>query len=123
MIADRYVHSSLAYQSIELPLSWVAQLNARAPAADLTVYLRVAPEVAAARRQRRGEPDELFDALESQRRIAAAYDELLGTTPGLVERRVCDRVERVAVIDGEADQETIATNLSQLLDGELSGSE
>jgi dTMP kinase len=124
VIADRYVHSSLAYQSVDLPLAWVAELNRRAPAANLTIYLRVAPEVASARRQQRGEPDELYDALESQRRIAAGYDELLGTTPGqLVDRHLADRVDRVAVLDGEADQETVATNIWQLLAAELSRSE
>ncbi|PID39482.1 MAG: dTMP kinase [Proteobacteria bacterium] len=121
VIADRYVHSSLAYQSLDLPLSWVSQLNTHAPAADLTIYLRVSPEVAAERRRIRGEPDDLFDALESQRRIAAAYDQLLGRAPGQIERRGRGELHhRVAVVDGDRDQETIAANLSELLDAELS---
>lgn len=78
VICDRHVYSSLAYQGIDLPLPWVARINARALEPDLTVYLRIDPDVAAARRRSRGGPAELFDAAERQRAVSDAYDRLLG---------------------------------------------
>ena len=64
VVSDRYVLSSLAYQGMRLPLSWVETLNAAARPADLTLYLEVDPRTAARRRQGRGGAAELFDADE-----------------------------------------------------------
>jgi dTMP kinase len=73
VITDRYLLSSLAYQTITAERAWVAQLNAHARPADLTVLLDLPVEVAAARRQARGGQEELFDARELQERVAIAY--------------------------------------------------
>jgi dTMP kinase len=76
VVTDRYVYSSLAYQSLDLELSWVAQINSLAPEPDLTCYLRVDPRLARSRRDGRGDDDELFDADLLQQRIARRYDEI-----------------------------------------------
>jgi dTMP kinase len=73
VVSDRYVLSSLAYQSLDVPRDEVAAFNAAAPPADLTLLLDVPVEVAAARRQARGGPVELYDDEAVQRRVAAAY--------------------------------------------------
>jgi dTMP kinase len=47
VITERYLYSSLAYQSVSgLEMSWLREINAFAPEADLVVYLDVEPEVA-----------------------------------------------------------------------------
>ena len=76
VVTDRYVYSSLAYQSLDLELSWVAQINSLAPDPDLTCYLRVDPQLARSRRVGRGEGEEIFDADPLQQRIARRYDEI-----------------------------------------------
>lgn len=81
VVTDRYLSSSLAYQSVGLELSWVRSINARAPAPDLTIYLRIDPAVARSRRTARGEPEELFDDHGLQQQISARYDALLGSDP------------------------------------------
>jgi len=81
VVSDRYVFSSLAYQSLEHDLEWVKEINRHAGPAQLTVYLRVSPRLAAKRRGERGGPDELFDAELLQRQIAGRYDSLLGAGP------------------------------------------
>jgi dTMP kinase len=81
VVSDRYLASSLAYQSLDLELSWVREINSRAPAPDLTLYLRIDPALARARRGQRGEPEEIFDDHGLQLRISARYDELLGSSP------------------------------------------
>jgi len=78
VVTDRYVYSSLAYQSTTLPLEWVTTINERVPPPDLAIYLRVSPDVAASRRSQRSGPEELFDKDATQRRVTDLYDLLLG---------------------------------------------
>ncbi|HWI74198.1 MAG TPA: dTMP kinase, partial [Baekduia sp.] len=79
VVLDRYVDSSLAYQGAGrgLGVSEIAALNAFATGgltADLTFYLRVPPEVGAARR---GGEDRLEQAGEAFfARVVDAYDAL-----------------------------------------------
>jgi len=80
VVSDRYVYSSLAYQSQQQDLQWVAAINHLAPDPDLTVYLRTDPELARQRRARRGSAEEIFERDELQQQIAAKYDELLGSS-------------------------------------------
>ena len=77
VITDRYVYSSLAYQSLDVDLAWVAAINAHAPDPDLVVFLRVDPLTAASRIAARGSAREIFDTHDQQARIAARYDEIL----------------------------------------------
>lgn len=78
VVSDRYLLSSLAYQSLDCDLEWVRTINHAAPAPDLYVFLQVPAEVAFARVQRRAAEgaaaSERFDALELQRRVARLYD-------------------------------------------------
>jgi dTMP kinase len=78
VVTDRFVYSSLAYQSASLDPAWVAAINREAPEPDLTLYLRVDPEAARARRSARGGGEELFDGEQTQREVSARYDLLLG---------------------------------------------
>src|SRR5262249_14847135 len=61
VVSDRYDASSLAYQSVssgrggEKAVEWIRQLNKYALRPDLTIVLELAPELAAARREVRGE--------------------------------------------------------------------
>lgn len=80
VITDRYVYSSLAYQSVLLPERWVFAINARAPAALLTIYLRLDPQIAARRREARGQAAEIYETDPMQRAVAARYDRLLGSS-------------------------------------------
>ncbi len=103
----RYVLSSLVYQSQFVDVSFVREINARAPTADLTILIDVDPDVAAERRRVRGGPDELFDALELQRELAARYRHLSG--------------EHAVVVDGSGPvaqvTEAIETVLRQRVEG------
>jgi dTMP kinase len=93
VLLDRFVDSSLAYQGAGrgLGVAEIAELNRFATAGvvpDLTLYVRVAPEVGA----RRAAGD---DRMEQAGRaffaaVAAAYDALATAEPG-----------RIVVLDGE----------------------
>ncbi len=129
VVTDRYVYSSLAYQGLDLKLSWVAQINSLAPEPDLTCYLRVDPLLARSRRDGRGEGEEIFDADPLQQRIARRFDEIfesLGSggirpdppldPPGSGEiRAAVARCPRVKVLDGARTIEQLQQELQSLV--------
>ena len=77
VISDRYYHSSLAYQSLSLDFDFVAQLNAKFPAPDITVFLSLEPETSFARVQNRGLPAERFETLDRLRSISQSYSRVI----------------------------------------------
>jgi len=106
VLCDRYVLSSLAYQGASLPMAWVEQVNGYAVPTDLTLFVGVAPEVAARRRAARGGAAELFEADEAQRRIARQY-------VAAIRRRA--KKERIVHIDGEQGIEAVtAASLAEI---------
>lgn len=74
VVCDRYVPSSLAYQSLSLPYDRVYALNADFRVPDLTLFLRLDPDTALARIEARGGDRELFEHRDRLLRVAAAYD-------------------------------------------------
>lgn len=73
VVCDRYVWSSLVYQSLALPMEWVQDLNRHAKTPDLTILVDLQPELAAERLAREGRSREIFDHLEMQHRIRDGY--------------------------------------------------
>jgi dTMP kinase len=99
VISDRYDASSLAYQSVTSgstakggAVDWIRSLNRYARRPDLTIVLDVPADLAAARRQERGEPSQLYEQNEVQRALAAFYKDLARHLPD----------DRVIVIDASA---------------------
>ncbi len=74
VVCDRYVLSSLAYQTAAgVPIELVRQLNAPFPIPDLTVYFNLPVEIAAQRRAKRGQAQEIFEVDDFQREVAQLY--------------------------------------------------
>jgi dTMP kinase len=73
VMSDRYLMSSLAYQTLGVPRQDVVAYNARARRPDLTLFVDVPVEVAEARRARRGGAAEIFEERELQTRVRQAY--------------------------------------------------
>lgn len=108
VISDRYTLSSLAYQALTTgDPRWVATLNSRAPAPDVTILLKVVPEVAFARRASASHSREIFERAAFQRRVAAAYDKAVG----LLRRKG----ERVEVIDGGAPPDAVSAAIDAVV--------
>ncbi len=104
VVCDRYTLSSLAYQSLTTgDLDWVAAVNARARAPDLTLFLEVSPRTALRRRFAASAEREIFEVPAFQRRVARAYRRALA--------RVEAAGEAVAVVDGEAPAEAVTAAL------------
>ena len=102
VVSDRWYHSSLAYQGAGEERRWIGVLNSRARAPDLTLFLEVDPDAAAERRRLAGRPDELFDRIETQRRVAAGYREVVAELAGR---------ERIDVLDGTRGPDEIAADV------------
>jgi dTMP kinase len=98
VVSDRYLLSSLAYQSLTVDVEFVEAVNQRARTPDLTVFIDVPVEVAEARRLARGGQLELFDHRDTQLKVAAAYRRQ-------AERRRADR--SLVVVDGSLDAERV----------------
>jgi dTMP kinase len=99
VVSDRYYHSSLAYQGTGADRDWIGMLNARARRPDVTIFLKVRPDVAAQRRAAAGRTQELFEALHMQEEVDAGYRATIAElkTAG----------ERIEVVDGEASEDDV----------------
>jgi dTMP kinase len=99
VVCDRFADSTVAYQGAgrRLGVERVRELSDLATGRlepDLTILVRVDPEVAIAR----GAEQDRFEreGIEFQRAVAAAYDGIAAGNP-----------ERVEVIDGDGDVEAV----------------
>jgi dTMP kinase len=96
VVSDRYDASSLAYQSVSSgaesreAVEWIRSLNRYVRRPDLTVVIDLQSDVAAERRQRRGEAAQLYEQNEMQRALAVFYRNLAQHMPQ----------DRVAVVNG-----------------------
>ena len=99
VISDRYYHSSLAYQSLAIGLSAVAELNAPFLRPDLTLFLELETEVCLQRVTARGGAPERFEALDRLRAITDAYAAVVVTCRA--------QGERIARIDASGSMDEV----------------
>ncbi|HVH47102.1 MAG TPA: dTMP kinase [Labilithrix sp.] len=82
VVSDRYDASSLAYQSVssgrggEQAVEWIRTLNRHALRPDLTIVLDLPSDIAAIRREVRGEAAQLYEQNEVQHALAEFYRDL-----------------------------------------------
>ncbi|HVK84564.1 MAG TPA: dTMP kinase [Kofleriaceae bacterium] len=107
VVSDRWYHSSLAYQGTGADRDWITTLNARARRPDLTLFLSVRPEVAAARRVAAGRVQELFEDLRMQEDVAAGYKATIA--------ELTAQGERIEILDGEASPDAVFAAILNLV--------
>jgi dTMP kinase len=73
VISDRYYLSSFAYQSVELELDWVRELNKHCLQPDLTILLDVPVEICRERMEQERRHLELYEDVETLKRIRQNY--------------------------------------------------
>ncbi len=99
VVSDRWYHSSLAYQGTGADRDWIALLNARARKPDITLFLKVRPDVAAKRRAAARRTEELFEDLRMQQEVAAGYDATIAELKA--------QGERIEILDGEQTEDQV----------------
>ncbi len=108
VVSDRYLPSSLAYQSLDVPLDLVAALNQAFPVPDLLVFVRVPSHVGLARVAARGAPADRFEEAGALSRIAAAYEAVL--------LRLRSEGWPIAEVDGAASVEAVTAAIVAAID-------
>ncbi len=103
VISDRYLHSSLAYQTQDAEWDWVVTINKYAVQPDLVVFLDVAPEVAMSRIEGRGAGREIFENLGFQQHVMDAYHKALDLLAD----------ENKLIVNGEAPKEDVHSEILQ----------
>jgi dTMP kinase len=81
IISDRFKLSSLAYQSMDVSLKWVKEINKYAPEPDLTIFLDIDVDVALERIENGRDEKELFEEKAKLDNIAKNYRTLVSEIP------------------------------------------
>ncbi len=114
VVCDRYLMSSLVYQTLDCELSWVRTINRHARRPDLYLCVELPVEVAFARVKQRSDSGatvrERFDVPALQRAIAAAYRE-----------RRCDPdvADIVRVVNGDQTPQAVTAELLAAIEPHL----
>lgn len=112
VICDRYLLSSLSYQSLTLNSSWIEEINARAIQPDITVFIEVNPETSLTRIHTNRFQVDLFEKRSTLNQVMANYKEFIRQKKG--------KGETVLEINGELSinevTNKILTGLENLLD-------
>ncbi|MFW6343713.1 MAG: dTMP kinase [Sediminispirochaetaceae bacterium] len=108
VICDRYLFSSLAYQSTDRPFEEVWELNRYFPLPEDLVFLDITPEEGERRMDKRGNPREVYEKTELQQEIRENYYHVfsLYSNSGM----------RIHIFDGSLPQEELAESIRLKLD-------
>ncbi len=101
-VSDRYIFSSLAYQSIFCGAELPRLLNSPFPLPELLFYFKIDAETAISRVTKRGGQIEIYEKLDLQRKIAARFDEIIS------EYKLHEHEMRIVTIDAKDSLENIA---------------
>lgn len=107
VVCDRYLFSSLAYQSLFMEYDTVVGLNQYYPLPEYLFYIDLCPEECQKRMAARGEEAELFERLELQRKIEANYKKTLACLSGSDMKTI--------VIDGKGSIQDIHSQICTVL--------
>jgi len=102
VVSDRYLLSSLAYQSLDCDLEWIKIINREAPPPDLTILLDLPVEISLKRVSQRQLWPELFEKAEIQKRVRENYLRLA---------RELYSDQRIVVIDADKSIEEIGAQI------------
>lgn len=81
VISDRYLFSSLAYQSIGFDYNRVNELNAQFPYPELVIYIDTPLEACINRIDSRGEAKEIYEKCEYQKKVQENYEKVFSSLP------------------------------------------
>ena len=77
VISDRYLFSSLAYQSISCGEELPKLLNSAFPLPEILFFFEIDPEISLKRVDSRNEKKEIYEKIETQKKIALEYEKII----------------------------------------------
>lgn len=107
VICDRYLFSSLAYQSPECGFDFVYKTNSDYPLPEHLIFLSVPVEVCQSRLDKRGETEELFDAEEFQIKVDKNYHKAMEI--------YSDTKMKIHLIDGTKTPTDITNEIMEII--------
>jgi dTMP kinase len=116
VVSDRYLLSSLVYQSLHCAPDWVAAINGEAPPPSLTLLLDLPAESAMERLARRGlfEPAEIYETIEQQAKLRERY---------LEAARRLSLSQDIVVIDGSGEPAAVGAQIAAQVERRLKNRE
>jgi dTMP kinase len=105
VIADRYYHSSLAYQSVEAELPWIREINKNIVRPDLTLFLDVPPAICMKRMQSQRWHVELYEDQDNLEKVRMNF--LLTIEKSKAEG------ERIEIISGHQSPKDVHRDIVQ----------
>ena len=111
VVMDRYYFSSYAYNSLELPMEWVIEINSQAAELlrpDMTVFIDLSVDTAMERIQKNRGETELFEKRETLSRVREKYLEAF---------RMLRGQERTMTVNGDQPPESLARDILAGLKG------
>lgn len=78
-LSDRYLFSSLAYQSVSCGKDFPEHLNSLFPLPEILFYFKINPEISISRVTERGEKTEIYEKIEFQKKTASLYDQVINS--------------------------------------------
>ena len=81
VISDRYLFSSLAYQSIGFDYSRVVELNSQFPYPEYVIYIDTPVVDCISRIDSRGQAKEIYEKSEYQKKVHENYEKIFSTLP------------------------------------------
>jgi dTMP kinase len=112
VICDRYLLSTFAYQGLELPLSWLVEVNRHFRRPDLTIYLDVPADQARFRMRSARWAKDLYEDDWHLQQVRERYLELINM--GL------PQLGPIVRLDGTAQRSQITRRILEVLDEFLS---
>lgn len=109
VLCDRYYFSSYAYQSVDIPTSWVIEANSLVVSTlrpDCTIFIDVSPEVAMERINQNRSTTEIYENLERLTAVRTSY---------LSAFDLMKDSEKIAVFDGNADMYDLADKIENFV--------
>lgn len=109
VVSDRYYHSSLAYQSLAMPLDQVMSLNADFRAPDLCIFLDLNVDDCLERIAARGQARDRFETKRQLDEISAQY--------GVVLAMLKQRGDRILVLDAAGSIPSVHKQILAAVEG------
>lgn len=77
VVSDRYIFSSLAYQSVSCGDELPRLINSPFPLPEILFYFYIDPEVSLKRVESRGEAKEIYEKIDYQKKTAELYEKVV----------------------------------------------
>lgn len=106
VVSDRYFFSSMAYQSVSCGEELPKLLNSPFPLPEYLFFFEINPEISLARVNSRNEKKEIYEKIDTQKKIAAQYENVISAyekdslTSGMKIIRInaADSIENIAAL-------------------------